>query len=305
VAGLATLSGCPVENYSVIRAGNAIFGKAGLTDAWAQLNPSPVSEVRVAGKRITWTDTGGNLFAKDGLSGPWVNVYGPVDQYDASESLFVFRAGTGLHGKQGSLTSGWVWGFNATPAVDFRVTGNRITYTDTNGQLWAKDGLTGTWVNVYGLVTQYAASPSLLVIRLGTDIYGKIGLTDAWVPLNGGVADVRVAGSRITYIDVNGNLWAKDGLYGTWYQEYGPVSQYATSASLLVIRTGTAVFGKAGLNDPWVALNNSPAADIKVAGNRIMYTDTNGALWAKDGLSGPWVNVYGPVSQFLVSSNVQ
>jgi hypothetical protein len=34
---------------------------------------------------------------------------------------------------------------------------------------------------------------------------------------------------RITYTDTSGNVWAKDGLYGTWYKEDGPVSQYAAS----------------------------------------------------------------------------
>jgi hypothetical protein len=67
------------------------------------------------------------------------------------------------------------------------------------------------------------------VVRTAGTLYGKVSLADAWVKLTTGASGVRVSGSRITYTDTTGNVWAKDGLYGTWYKEYGPVSQYAAS----------------------------------------------------------------------------
>ncbi len=81
---------------------------------------------------------------------------GPADDYTASENLFIARGSTSIHGKAGSLTSGWVWSFNATPVLYVWAVGNRISYIQTvNNSLWAKDGISGPWVNVYGPVSQY------------------------------------------------------------------------------------------------------------------------------------------------------
>lgn len=293
----------PPPPLLVIRTGTDIQGKTGLTNAWATINPSPTADVRVSGQRITWTGTNGHLFAKDGPYGSWYDEYASVSQYAASSSLLVVRDGNNLHGKV-TVNDNWTWSINPTPAVDVQVTGNRISYTDTNGNIWAKDGLTGTWYQEYSAVSQYAASPSLFVIRGGTGLHGKTCLTCNWVwSFNATPAtDVRVSDNRITYTDTNGHLYAKDGLTGTWYDEYPSVSQYAASSSLLVIRTGTALNGKVGLTDNWTwSFNPTPAVDVKVSGNRIMYTDTNGHLWVKDGLTGAWVDEYAGVDQYVTS----
>jgi hypothetical protein len=290
----------------VARAGTSVLGKASLTSPWAPINPTPATDIKVSGGRIGYTDTGAQLRVKDGLYGKWENIYGPASEYAMSTSVLVVRDGNVLHAKFGSLTSSWVYGIQATPATQVRVAGNRITYTDTNGQLWARDGLGGAWVNVYGPVTRYAASNSLIVIQLGTNIYGKAGLTDAWVQLNPSPVgnDLRVTGNRITWTDTGSNLFGKDGLGGGWVNVSGPVDQYTASPSLFVVRGGTGLHGKAGsLTSGWVwGFNATPAADVRASGDRITYTQTsNGSLWAKDGISGGWVNVYGPASQYALS----
>lgn len=291
-------------NLLVVRDGGTVFAKAGLSDPWIAQNTSYATDLKVSGNRIGYTDTGAQLRVKDGLYGPWVSIYGPASEYAMSNTVLVVRDGTSLHAKFGALTSSWVYGIQATPATSVRVAGNRITYTDTNNQLWARDGLGGAWVNVYGPVTQYVASSSLLVIRLGSNIFAKAGLTDAWVQLNPSpVADVRVSGNRITWTDTGGNKYAKDGLGGPWVN-LGPADDYTASESLFIVRGGTSIHGKAGsLTSGWVwSFNATPVLFVWAVRDRISYVQTvNNSLWVKDGISGPWVNVYGPVSQYWIS----
>ncbi len=219
-----------------IRIGGNIYAKAGLSDAWSSaLNPGSVSDVRVSGNRITWTGTNGHVYAKDwdavhGFGNAWIDECGAVDQYAASDQLFVVRSGIGISGKS-ALAGAWTYNFNASSVADVRVSGNTITYTDTSGNVWAKQGLTGAWIQESSTVDQYAASDQLFVVRSGANISGKLGITGSWVyNFNGSpVADIRVSGNRITYTDTSGNVWAKDGLGGTWYEEYGAVDQYAAS----------------------------------------------------------------------------
>jgi hypothetical protein len=210
----------------VVRSGGVLNGKEALTAPWVEMLDAGATDVRAAGGRITFTDTSGNLWAKDGLGGAWINVYGPASQYAASDSLLVVRDGSTLFGKAG-LSEPWVT--LSTGVVDVRVSGSRITYTDVSGNVWAKDGLGGTWHNEYGSVNQYAASSSILAVRTGSTVLAKAGLADAWSTLTYIASDVKAAGNRIAITDTSGNIWAKDGIGGTWYNVYGPVDQYAAS----------------------------------------------------------------------------
>jgi hypothetical protein len=215
----------------VTRISGTLAGKVNLYDPWTTLtNAGVASDVRVSGGRITYTDTSGNVWAKDGLTGTWYQETNVVEQYAASGSLLITRISGALAGKV-NLYEPWTTLTNAGVATDVRVSGNRITYTDTSGNVWAKDGLAGTWYQETNVVEQYAASGALLITRISGTLAGKVNLYDAWTTLtNAGVAsDVRVSGNRITYTDTSGNVWAKDGLTGTWYQETNVVDQYAAS----------------------------------------------------------------------------
>jgi len=193
-------------------------------------------------------------------------------------------------------------------SADLRVSGNstttRISYTNTSGHVLAKDGLTGTWYDEYTNPSQYAASPYIFLIRTGTTVSGKAGLGDSWITLNGTpAADIRISdGGRITYTNTSGHVFAKDWLGGTWYDEYTSPDQYAASDSLFVIRLGTTIYGKVNLGDSWTALNGTPATDVRVSGNRITYTDTNGHVWAKDYVYGTWYDEYTNPSQYATGA---
>ena len=56
--------------------------------------------------------------------------------------LLVTRAAPALTGKSGLADR---WSSLAGSATDMQVAGTRIAFHDTNGHVWAKDGLSGMW----------------------------------------------------------------------------------------------------------------------------------------------------------------
>src|SRR5262249_41929576 len=152
--------------------------------------------------------------------------------------------------------------------------GTRIAILDTSGNVLAKDTLSGAWFTETS-GTQYAVTPSYLLVRSGSTVNGKAGLNDAWTWVTSVAADVQAAGTRIAIKDTSGNIIAKDTLGGAWYTETSGVNQYIVTPNYLIVRIGSTVYGKAGLNDAWTTLT-SVAADVQAAGTRIAIKDTSG-----------------------------
>ena len=76
-----------VGSLFVKREGNIIWGKAGLADGWTQLTQYAAGDLKVAGTRIAFRDTSGNVYAKDGLNGTWyVEGYPSTDEFAVTSS---------------------------------------------------------------------------------------------------------------------------------------------------------------------------------------------------------------------------
>jgi hypothetical protein len=177
--------------------------------------------------------------------------------------------------------------------------GSRIAFIDS-GNLWVRDGVSGTGYNeMAGGVTQYAVTPTAVVVRSGGTVYAKAGLTDTWTTLAGNATDIQASANRIAFID-SGNLWVRDGVGGTGYNETSGVSQFAVTPTLLVVRGGSSMSAKAGLTDSWTSLT-AGATDMKASGNRIAFVDGNGHLWAKDGIQGTWYDETSGFNQYAIS----
>jgi surface antigen len=145
-------------------------------------------------------------------------------------NYLIARVGPTVYGKQG-LTDTWST-LASGAAADVQAAGTRIAFMDNSGTLWAKDTLGGSWYQETSPVNQYVVTPDLLLARVDNTVYGKQSLGDSWVTLTAGSAtDVRAAGTRIAFVDGSGNLFAKDGLGGTWYQEIGSTSQYLATTT--------------------------------------------------------------------------
>jgi hypothetical protein len=201
-----------------------------------------------------------------------------------------------------NATSSCVGQFSGGQTVpDVQAAGTRFAMRTVNHELWIKDGLTGTWVDEAGGVDQFVLTPTSIVIRQGTLMWAKSGLNDGWTLLATSATDIQAAGTRFALLDGNHDLWVKDGLTGIWWHEAGAVDQYVLTPTFIMIRQGSRVWAKAGLNDNWTLLADG-ATDIQAAGTRFAILDGTRTLWVKDGLNGIWLNEALNVDQYVLTS---
>ena len=67
--------------------------------------------------------------------------------------------------------------------------------------------------------------PSYIVVLEGSTMEAKQFLGDPWTELTDGAAtDIQSAGNQFAYLTSTGELYVKDGLNGSWYDEAGGVS---------------------------------------------------------------------------------
>ena len=297
VTGWLHYPGSSTTSLFVVLSGGTLYGKANLSDSWTTL-AGDVASVQVSGDRIVYTDTAGNVWAKDGLDGDWYEELNQPGQVAFSDSLMAILVGNTLYGRANltdSLTT------LATNAASVQVSGTRIVYTDTSGNIWAMDGLHGTWYQQTNQPGQSVAfSDSLMTILSDGTLYGRTNLTNNLTTLAGDVASAQVSGTRIVYTDTGGNVWAKDTLTGTWYEQLNQPGQVAFSDELMTILVGGTLYGRANLTDNLTTLAGD-VASAQVSGDWIAYTDTGGNVWAKDGLDGTWYEEFGPVQEYAFS----
>ncbi len=287
-------------NKLIVRQGNTLIGKNEIADMWTTLTTA-ATDVSAAGERIAIRDTSGNIVAKDGLGGTWYVESGPVDEFVVTPTLLVTRQGGAVYVKAG-LSDTWTT-VTSSGAVDIEAAGDRIAYKDVNGRVWARDGVGSAPLAEADGVTEFDVTPNLLLIRQGNTLSAKQGLADLWTTLSNSVTDVQAAGNRIAVIDTAGNLYAKDGLGGTWYNETSGVTQYAVTPNLLIVRQGNTLIGKVALADLWTTLASN-ATDVKAAGSRMAMTDTSGNIKARDGLGSSWLTETNGATQYTLSKSV-
>jgi hypothetical protein len=72
-----------------------------------------------------------------------------------------------------------------------------------------------------------------------------------------------------------------------------------TSSNDVVVREGSTMFGKVGLDDGWTTLTDA-AGDIQAAGNMFAYRNGT-TLFVKQGLGGTWYNEASGVDQYVIT----
>ena len=185
-----------------------------------------------------------------------------------------------------------------------------FAYLTSTGELYVKDGLNGSWYDEAGGVSQYVITPSgYMMVREGSSVEAKAGLTTAWSTLqSSGATDIQSAGNQFAYLTSTGELYVKDGLNGSWYDEAGGVSQYVITPKYIAVREGGTMEAKANLGDPWTELTDGAAVSIEAADQSdgttwYAYLTSSGELYVKDGLNGPWYDEAGGVSQYVITSS--
>ena len=79
-----------------------------------------------------------------------------MDQSVVTPNLLVIRVGGAVYAKA-QLTDAWTTEVGSG-ANSVQAAGNTVAFLDSNGTLWAKTGVSGTWQEEAGNVTQYVVS---------------------------------------------------------------------------------------------------------------------------------------------------
>jgi len=219
----------------------------------------------------------------------------------ADLQTLVIQVGPILYGKS-SPNDAWAT-LTDNYSRDLQVSGSRIAYVSSNGMLVAKEDLHGAWIQEINGFDEYIITPNLLLVRIGSVLYGKERLTDAWTILTTGVTPgFTVSGSRIALRSGN-VLMTKDGLHGAWKTQMTGINDFAISSSLIVVRVGSTLYGKINPDDTWATLATGVTSEYKVVGDRIAlrFGDT---LKVKEGLNGVWVIQYIGLDDYNISDNM-
>jgi hypothetical protein len=207
-----------------VRIGGTILAKDGLFDGWTTEITglgTPV-QIYVAGERLAYLDSSKNLFVKQGLYGTWVKENVSVDDAVFTSTRMLVRIGGSVIAKDG-LYDAWATEITGLGSpTQIIAAGDRIAFLDPSGNLYVKQGLSGSWVKENVSVNDVVFTPSRMLIRIGGTILAKDGLYDAWVTEITGVttpAQLFAAGDRISYLDNAKNFFVKQSLYGTWIKE--------------------------------------------------------------------------------------
>ncbi len=288
-------------NLIVTRSGSTLYGKNAVNDQWSTLTTGSTADFKVSGNRIAYKDGGGNLVVKDGIGGVWTTIPAPFDDYQISSSLVVLRVGSVLYGKVNATDSTWST-LTTGSTSDFKVAGNRIAYKDGNGNLNVKDGINGAWTQISAPFDEYAFTGSLIVVRVGSTLYGKVNPTDSWTTLTSGfTSGLQVAGDRIAFKNGAGELVAKETLTGAWATLITAYDDYVLTSSMVVVRTNGSLVAKGGLGDLWSVMSTGVGPNYKASGNKMVIIDGSGVLSAKSEVGGTWYQIGGPVDDYRVS----
>lgn len=162
------------------------------------------------------------------------------------------------------------------------------------------------------------------VVTSGGKLYARdTGISGEWVDITpAGVSAVStsaafdpVDGPAFGVIASNGHAYVKEGLNGTWVDEYAGAKSVSvgcnssSGAVIAVVGTNGTAYAKQGLSGAWneeyagakqvsVACDSSSSAVLGVVG-------TNEKAYAKKGLTGAWVEEYAGAKEISVGSDVR
>lgn len=158
--------------------------------------------------------------------------------------------------------------------------------------------------DIQGVV--HAPRTPYLLVRQGSDLLGKLGLSDAWPnpALTNGASDVRADGKRIVIKNGSGEIWGKDYLDGGWYQITGASDEYAVTPNLIAVRQGGVIKAMEWAVGQWKTPATNAAVHLEASGPYIIWTDTYGNLMGRAGAdNGGYVQTTN-VDQFDVTPNL-
>ncbi len=288
------------QQYLVTRSGGTVSVKLGLFDSWKPPLTSGAVSMKAGANRIGFVDGAGNLYAKENWDGGWVPQTNGASEYRLTSGMVAVRIGSAVYAKPG--VGGTFTTQVQSGAVTIAAAGNRLAFTDGSGNLWAKEGLTGSWVGQTNGASQYVVTPQMIAVRIGGAIYAKSAVGDLFTTeVSSGAVSIAAGGNRLAFVDSSGTLWAKEGINGGWVAQTNSVNDYVLTPSLIVIRVGSVMYAKSNVNETFTS-ETAGATSIQAGGNRMAFIDGSGWLTAKEGVQGGWAVETQNVAEYALTS---
>lgn len=220
----------------------------------------------------TYIRSNGDIYAKDRLGDPWVKVF-------------------------------------AGNAVQLYSDDQRFGFKDSSNRLWLKEGVYGSWHEIFSGSDEARVSDRNIVIRANGDVYVKSAMTAPWIKIwsrhIGPATNLFAEGDRFGFVDSGGRLWLKDGIYGSWHHMFTGADEVKISATSVVVRHQGNIYVKNALSSSWVKIWSAqfgPAVRLYSDNDRFGFEDSGGRLWIKDGVFGSWYHVMSGADEVALTS---
>jgi hypothetical protein len=246
-------------------------------------------------ERFAFLNSEGHLFAKDDAYGSWLDFNGGGASKMTVGGDWTGAIGSGnFFAKQG-LYGSWLTMTSGGQVTDIAIAGSRFAFVNTDGNLLGKDDPYGAWVTlVAGGVSKVILNGDWIGVIINGDFYAKQGLYGAWLQMTSGgqVTDIAIAGARFAFVNTDGNLFGKDDPYGAWLGLYGGgVTKVTLDADWIGALSNGNFYAKQGLYGTWYTMASGGGATA-ITINRDWYAMiANGNFYAKQGLYGSWLTM--------------
>jgi hypothetical protein len=167
----------------------------------------------------------------------------------------------------------------------------------SSGEFIAKEGtLDAGWVlESSGVAAAAMNGYRLSIVGNNGDLVAKDGIFGGWVPLEGLATQTHLNRDRIAMRRANGDALVKDGMFGGWVTVFGLANEVVVAGGRIgILQQDGSVYAKDNIGDGWTLLITD-ARSVGLDGDRIGVVLNDGTLIAKEGLNGGWVTLQGNV----------
>lgn len=223
--------------------------------------------------------------------------------------------------KVGSVNAPWMEIANDSSNITgVESSGDRVAYSDADGNLWIKEGVYGGWTLVAQYVTDWDINGNQIAIieNDGTLYYKNGALTNPWEYKGGNAVKVSLSPNRIAYLNnyesylgtVELQVIQESGAYPTYWYEADiaaptvngtiswPSFQVTDNRIAFISGDFTQFYVKEGsATAPWTANISDPSYTFyfQMTDNRLCVNIAAGnvpQIYCKDGsLAAPWVEI--------------
>ena len=282
--------------------GKTLWVKEGLNGSWVD-EYTDAKAYQISGDYIGMLDSNGALYVKEGaLDAGWVHEFDTVSSFQLDGDRIAALTGKTLWVKEG-LNGSWVDEY--TDAKAYQISGDYIGMLDSNGALYVKEGaLDAGWVHEFDTVSSFQLDGDRIAALTGKTLWVKEGLNGSWVDEYTDAKAYQISGDYIGMLDSNGALYVKEGaLDAGWVHEFDTVSSFQLDGDRIAALTGKTLWVKEGLNGSWVDEYTDTIAyqlSTRVPGP-VFVADTTSPTTTVSGADGRWHNT--PVTLTLHASD--